>query len=359
MFRQRFLLARGGGGGGSRGGGGFSGGGSRGGGSFSGGSRGSSGGSRGGSFSGGSRGGYSGGGYYGGGSYRGAPPPPVGRGPGGGFGRRGGSCLPIFSGFGCLALIIVIFLVMIVLMFVPVSCASCYTSVGSDDNATASTVEREKLTGVAVNNTGYYTDETGMIASPSELKEGMADFYSATGVVGYVYIVDENGYGGSLEDFTQDLYDELFTDEAHFLLVFVPYFASGSVDDIDSYTCQYVYGSSARLVMDDEAIGILADYIQYTFDEYDTYSNSEFIGAAFSLTGERIMHVTGESNQKLGRVILIVLLVIVLVVILFFWWRKHKEQKNKEAEQKQKILETPLETFSDSDAEERAKKYTD
>lgn len=31
--------------------------------------------------------------------------------------------------------------------------------------------------------------------------------------------------------------------------------------------------------------------------------------------------------------------------------------KNREAEQAQKILNTPLETFGDLDAEERAKKY--
>ncbi|MGB4439204.1 MAG: hypothetical protein WBJ13_08295 [Sedimentibacter sp.] len=48
---------------------------------------------------------------------------------------------------------------------------------------------------------------------------------------------------------------------------------------------------------------------------------------------------------------------VVLVVILFVWWKKAKEQKNLEAEQTKKILETPLDEFGDTEAEELAKKY--
>ena len=49
--------------------------------------------------------------------------------------------------------------------------------------------------------------------------------------------------------------------------------------------------------------------------------------------------------------------VVLVVVLLYKWWKRAKEQKNREAEQAQKILNTPLETFGDLDAEERAKKY--
>jgi hypothetical protein len=46
-------------------------------------------------------------------------------------------------------------------------------------------------------------------------------------------------------------------------------------------------------------------------------------------------------------------------VVVFAWWTSYKKQKNLEAEQTQQILDTPLESFGDGEAENRAKKYDD
>jgi hypothetical protein len=57
--------------------------------------------------------------------------------------------------------------------------------------------------------------------------------------------------------------------------------------------------------------------------------------------------------------VLIVAGVILVVVIGFVWWRHAKKQKNLEAKQTEDMLNTPLEKFGDTEAEERGKKYDD
>lgn len=336
-------------GGGSRGGGSFGGsfGGSRSGGSFGGGSRGGgsfggSGAGRGsGSFGGGHIGGGHSGGYYGGGRPFGGP----GR-PGGGGARSGCGC-------GTLTFIAII-LVIAFLMIGSGDCAgTSFTSVGTSD-ITTSTVEREKLSASLVNETGYYTDETGsFIQSASELTSGLKSFYQQTGVQPYVYITDNlNGDYAPDEDtldaFSETLYEDLFTDEGHLLFVYVDLVGG------DSFMGHIVIGYSAQTVIDDEAYQILVDYINaYYYDS--SLTNAGFISKAFEDAGARIMHV----EKSAWPYVLIVLGVIAILIILLVWWKKRKEQKNAEAKQTEEILNTPLEKFGDTEAEELAKKYKD
>ncbi len=358
-------MARGGSSGGSHGGGSF-GGGSRGGGSFGGSGGGRSGGSfggssrSGGSFGGGSRGGGSFGGSGGGrgsgsfgGSFRGSGPSG-----GPGFGMHRGPSRPgpgpggARSGCGCGALsVIAIVLIVIVVMIGSFSSCSS-TSIGSGSSITASTVKREKLSASLVNETGYYTDETGsFIQSSSELTSGLKSFYQETGVQPYVYITDniDGDYApdeDTLDAFAESLYEELFTDEGHLLFVYV-YLRS------DAYMGNIVIGYSAQTVIDDEAYDILVDYINaYYYDSSLSYE--EFISNAFRDAGERIMHV----EKSAWPYVFIVLGAVAILVILLIWWKKHKEQKNIEAQQTEDILNTPLEKFGDTDAETLADKYS-
>ena len=327
----------GGGGGGGRSGG-FSGGG-RSGGSFSGGfSSGRSG--RGGGFSGGGFGrssrsyGYRGPVFIHTNRYYGRPPRY------GGGGRGCGSVLA--------TLVILMVFVMVLFPVVRVSFG------GSDSGVAASTIQREALPAGAVNETDYYTDECGWISNTSQLTDGMKTFYRLTGVQPYLYIA--NGVDGSnrpspdaIESYAASLYDELFTDEAHFLLVFCD-------DGVGSYTCGYQVGSQAKTVMDDEAVGILADYLdRYYSSDLD---DEEFFSRTFEKTAERIMTVTKSPWPTVLIVIAVTAGVIVVVVLLFKWWKKAKAQKNLEDQRTAEILNTPLETFGDSEAEDLAEKYT-
>lgn len=213
-----------------------------------------------------------------------------------------------------------------------------------------STIAREPLPKGSVNETSYYTDESMWIENKTVLTEGLKYFYAKTGVQPYVYITDTiNGSNypswDDLENFTNTLYDELFTDEAHILLVFFEY----SPGDYMDY---YVTGTQARTVIDTEAGDILLDYIDKNY--YDsTLSEEQMFSNSFKDAADRIMDVT----KSPWIIVLVFLASIVIFTILFFWWKRAKNQKNLEAQQMQTILDTPIEKFGDTEIKDLEEKY--
>jgi uncharacterized membrane protein len=341
-----------GGGGGSRGGGGSFGG-SRGGGgrSFGGGM-----GRGGGSFGGG------GGSFGGGGGFRfprniGSGGPIIRTGPiitggpifgGGGRGRRGGTGCGI--GCGIIAIVFIVLAVIVALLFSFNSGSSTSGSSGNND-ITKSTVVREPLPKGSVNETGYYTDTIGWIGNPTKLTDGMKYFYQKTGVQPYLYLTDNiNGSTtpstDELKTFTNELYDKLFTDEAHLLLVFFEH-------DPGAYMDYYVTGTQAKTVIDTEAGNVLLDYIDKYY--YGKLTDEVFFSNVFRDSADRIMTVT----RSPWIIVLTILGVLLLLSLLYLWWSHAKKQKNLEAQQTEEMLKTPLDTFGNTEAEELAKKYDD
>ena len=282
---------------------------------------------------------------------------------GGGFGRGGGGWrssrrgrgsgpVGCFGcGTGCLTTLILIFVLCIVLA-VLFSVTNTDINMGSD--VTRSTVKREPLPRGSVVETEYYTDELDWIENRTELTTGMRNFYDRTGVQPHLYITDI--IDGSLspdetqvEAFAYDKYNALFKDEAHLLLIFFDH-----RNEYDSYNTWYLCGSQAKAVLDNEAMDILLDYIdRYYYDQ--NLSIEEFFSKAFDDASKRMMEVTTSPWVKVW----IVIGLAALMGILFLWWRRAKQQKNLEAEQTKTILETPLESFGDSDINRRAEKYRD
>lgn len=341
----------GGGGGGSRsfggGGGGSRGGGSRGGGSF---------GRGGGSFGGGGSS-FGGGGNFGGGSFRGF------RGFGGGFGFGGPGPVdpdPFNNGYsrhrtGCStgAVLLVIAVVAVILIISGISSVFNDNGYSSSGDILASTVEREALEKGAVNETGYYEDNVGYLSNKTLLESGLKYFYQKTGVQPYIYLTGEiNGSTeypseSDLKTFAESMYDRKFTDNAHLLLVFF--------DNLSGeYTFWYCIGSQATSVIDAEAGDILAQYLDRYFND-SSLSDEEFFSKAFRDTADRIMAVTTSP----WITVLIVLGVLAVIILLFVWWRHAKKQKNIEAKQTEAMLNTPLETFGDTEAQAVAGKYDD
>ena len=358
------------------GGGGFSGGHS--GGGFSGGSHSSGGFSGGGSFGGGRAGGGMGGSGMGsprggmggpgmggprggmGGPHPGPGPRPhrgprgpiiYGPGPGGPAPgpRRRGSC-------GLYTFFVFLILVLIISIALTGNGNTGYHSV-SNSTTTSSTIEREKLTGVTVNDVGYFEDasETGYIYDDAELESGLKDFYESTGVSPYLYITDNidgdtTPTADELDDFAQEYYNETFTDEAHFLIVFVD-----SIDlenNGDDFVARYVMGNSAALVMDDEACEILEEYIKaYYYD--NSLSFEEVFSEAFSDAGVKIMKV----QKSPWPYVVVVCAGAVIVIVGYEWWKKKREAKKEEEEYTEKILNTPLNSFESDEASDLAKKY--
>ncbi len=354
-------LGRSGGSGGRSGGGSF--GGSRGsggrsggfGGGFSLGSRGSSG-----SRSGGSFGGTSGGGMFGGG--RKSSNSGFGTGfllgratksSGGGGYYGGGYTRPPRSsgGSGCGCVTIVIVLVILLFASIIIFLISGQMNGVDGSNITISTVERVALPPGSVNETGYYTDNLGWINNETKLISGLKHFYKETGVQPYLYLTDTiNGSHSptesELESFANSLYDELFTDEAHLLLVFFEY--------DNRYMDWYVAGTQAKSVIDREAADILLDYIDRYYYE-NNLGDEEFFSKSFSDAADRIMTVT----RSPWITVFIVIGIAILAILLFIWWKKSKEQKNLEDKRREEMLKTPLDKFGNTEAEDLMKKYQD
>jgi len=224
-----------------------------------------------------------------------------------------------------------------------------------DSDITKSTLKREPLPRGAVVETGYYTDNIDWIGNRTVLTNGMKSFYKRTGVQPYLYLTDEingslNPTNAEVEAFANELYDTLFRDEAHLLLIFFDYRYEN-----DSYHTWYLCGVQAKTVLDTEAMDILLDYIDRYY-YYDVSAETLF-NWSFDEAGKRIMSVTTSPWVTALIVLGVILGVVTIIVIAFAWWMIRKSQKNKEAEQMQRILSTPLETFGSDEAAERAKKY--
>ena len=311
----------------------------------------------GGSF--GGRGGRSGG-LFGGGFSRGPSRPSMGgwrptyrsswgpRRPAPGPGPSPGGCGCLWSTF-LLPILLVLVLFVLFSGVGNVLHGGSFLPSGSED-ITRSTVKREPLDKAYVNETGYYTDELGWIRSGSTLEKGMKDCYQETGVQPYLYITDTvNGTtsptSSDMETACQALYDQLFTDEGHMLLLFQEYNSSGN------YNMWYVCGKQAKTVLDSEAMDILMDYVDYYY--YSDLDEDEMFAQAFQKAGDRIMSVTRPAWMMPA----IILGVVLLVALLYSWWKKAKQQKNREAEQTKKILETDLSTFEDKELKDLENKY--
>ncbi|WP_202623332.1 TPM domain-containing protein [Alkalibacterium sp. MB6] len=349
--------------GGGRGGGGFGGGGSRGGG-FGGGRGG--GGRSGGSFGGGRGGGSFGGGNRGGGSFGGGGGynrrPRVYGGFGGGlfgprYGRRRGGFYP-GGGGGCGGLGCGGIFTILIFFFI---LSSLFSGVGGlfgggtgggggSGSITASTVEREPLPSGAVNETAYYTDELGWIQNDTQMTEGLRYFYNETGVQPHVHITgDINGSTNpSMEDvsaYANNLYDELFTDEAHLLLVFFE-------PRPNDYITYYVTGSQARSVIDSEAGDILMDYLDRNYTNQNI-SDEEYFSQSFRDAADRIMEVTTSPWIP----VLIIFGIVIALYLLYRWWKSKQESKEREAKRTEEMLSRPIDTFGSSEADELSKKY--
>lgn len=346
-------MARGGGrgGGGGRSGGGSFGGG-RGGGSSFGGSRGGGrrlgggssrgrsggrGGSSGGNTSNRNTGGYGGyrrprpffGGYGGYGGY-GYGRRRYRRGCGGGPGCGGGGCIS-----GIIMLVIVLFIFNMAWRFVP---GTNNTTAIETVQVNSSSREREPIEPGLVNETAYYQDNLEWISDPVELEDGLKYFYDETNVQPFVYITDNvNGDANPTPDeidaFANELYDELFTDEAHLLLV---HFENVPFYDYE-YSYHTVIGTQAKVLMDIEAENILYDYLDYYYhQDTNQVSEEELFSRAFRDTADRIMTVTKSPWIP----VLVVAGGVIILYLLFNFWRsalnKPKEAENDPAKEKPK-----------------------
>ena len=288
-----------------------------------------------GSLMGGSRGGGSG------------PVPPTGpMGPQGSPGPgQGGSKGP--GGSGCLALVIVLVVFALILGLG----SMLLFSPGAPAGATASTIERTALPKGAVVETPYFTDEDGSwIGDPRTLEEGMRQFYMDTGVQPYLYILP-NGETTSVAELTRladERYGQLFSDEAHFLVVFCD-------NDRGGYNVGYTVGSQAKTVMDAQALQIFNDYLDRNYADYGI-SESQMFANTYRETAHAIMTTEAKRMGPVYVTVAVVAGVVIVAIVVAVVLRRRAAAQERERQRQQEILSTPLEKFGDDEVEELSKK---
>lgn len=247
--------------------------------------------------------------------------------------RGGGGC----GGCGCLLPIIVI----AIFGFLFMGGQNSNNNITTQNNQVSvreSTVEREPISEGLVNETSYYTDQANWIVNENELLPGLEYFYDETNIQPHLFITDSidgetNPIFDDVEAYTHELYDQLFDDEAHLLVVF---FENDAYDEQVSYHASV--GEDAAQIFDDEAMNILFDYLDYYYTS--DLSEEQYFSTVFEETADSMMDtssgVFGSSDSSsdnginwgnIGTGVVITVAVIVIIVVIV-----QKRQQSEEAE---------------------------
>ena len=280
----------------------------------------------------------------------GAPPPPPHR---GGYyerapRRRGGCVSEILSWF------IAFLIIIIALGFYMAPRGG-----GSTGRVPSSSYNREKLnTGNGYINDCIY-DELGWFENESRTESRLKDFYNETGVQPYIVLLDYDTYSGkgtSDDDkynYALDYYENNITNESTFLYV---YFAEQYEDEYSDpgYMC-YINGTQVSSVMDSEAVDIFWAYLDKYWSDSSLSTDDLFV-KTFDSTANRIMTKTTTSNDVKKYVLIAVAAGVVIFGVVKVVKLKHKRAKE-EAEETERILNTPMENLVDEELKKTAAKY--
>ncbi len=234
-------------------------------------------------------------------------------------------------------------------------------SLGS--NITKSNEKREKMdtSNTTYSNT-WFVDELGWLGRGSKLRDGLESFYKKTGVQPLVYLAEykedyDFNNGTYMLNKAEELYKELFgSDEGH--LLFVYYACKDDYPSLMDGQVELICGKQTTIVMDENAQDILESCYWSYYNGDASISVEEMLAKTFTKAGKEIM----KGPIRIRYVVIIIVSVvgaIVVISLLFKWWKARKAQKNKEAEDLEKILSKPLETFGKSDVDDLKDKYKD
>lgn len=289
-------------------------------------------------------------------SYGGIPPFLGGYGLGRASRRRGRYNRPGYNrggcngcaGGGCFSSILTLVVILLVFNFIwgMIPGNNDHTVVETTQ-VNSSTIEREAIEEGLVNETEYYEDKLNWIKNPSQLEEGLKYFYDKTNIQPFIYITDningdQNPSPDAIDNFSSELYDRLFTDEAHLLLL--------HFENYEQYQYEYsyhtVYGSQAKVLMDNEAEDILFDYLDYHYGrDSNKVSEEQFFSEAFKDTADRIMSVTRSPWIPA----ILVIAVAIILIILFNWWKSLLKKKKEIDPELQNKTKEKQDSFNDFD----------
>lgn len=222
--------------------------------------------------------------------------------------------------------------------------ALAYTLVSIKPWQPTSTMNREKLTGVAAFNADCVTDELSWFDNVNSAGGKLKAFYDKTGVQPYVYL---KAYDASLttddakETYANELFDQLGLNENAFLYV---YFAEQDQDNDVGYMC-YVNGKMVDSIMDNESIDIFWSYVDKYW--YTDMSTDDMFETIYTKTANTIMEKSKTMADVLVTLIVFVGLIAVLIGIYIVMKTKRQHEAEKAAET-ERILKTPMQDLTKS-----------
>lgn len=216
-----------------------------------------------------------------------------------------------------------------------------------------STVQRQPLPASASTTINkWFSDDWGWLGSGKTTTDGLRYFQQKTGVQVYVVVTDDLA-GRSIERYADEVYNDVFgTDEGHAVFVWYEGHSSYSDDGDGNYKTWLQVGTAAGAVLDDEAIEIVLDFFDQCYAT-DSLNEDELMGRTFHYAADRMMTVT---KSPLGIIIVTSLVFVTAVVVLAIVKAVLKRNKEK-AEERQRILNTPLESASTAEDKTLEDKY--
>lgn len=193
---------------------------------------------------------------------------------------------------------------------------------------------RSPLPAGSVKETVYYTDEYGYVNDSEVLTQGMEYFFEKTGVQPYVYYTDAGSFYGSYYTMSgmDSLYNSLFQDEGHFLLII-----TGDITGYPSHHVSYYYGADVDRVMDEEAIDLFFE--NFDNEALKQTSADVVISNAFRKTANDL---TGIRAYGVGYIILFILLLGAIAACIIAFVQKYRQHKMnqiiKESKDRDQIL---------------------
>lgn len=206
-------------------------------------------------------------------------------------------------------------------------------SQGKSDVA-ASYTRRTRLAEGQVTETGYYTDNIGWLGrGNTRVLQGMRYFYQQTGAQPYLYLTSNLGSAEApdsyaMRAYAEMLYETLFRDQGHVLLLIYRNELYG-----EGYLTHIQVGSAAASVMDQEAVGILQEYLDSAFENTDLYPESgrdRMFSDIFRNTAWNIMGVRDNSGWFIALAVILLVMGLIIVIDFRRAWRRQKKERDEE-----------------------------
>ena len=189
-----------------------------------------------------------------------------------------------------------------------------------------------------------------MITDQNQLLTGLKTFYTTTGVQPYVYFTAEE----TLDDtYAGEVYDSLFTDEGHFLLLI---HSTPDAQGDETWNDYYLLGSDAAKVIDNTLMDQFWQYYDTNYADINL-TTEQVLSQTFSQTAsvftvsEKTPADTPAAKGSSKSILLIVgtVLLLMIIGIIFIILRSRKTKVSGNETKTEPDIFTQMDTERDSE----------